>query len=125
MLRYTLFIILPSLVFKVNNWFANARRRLKNTVRHPDMAWDERIRLYNSHVSANAELLSCHSGGRGDDEDREGHDAADSSAREEERRRRCEAAAHAVAEAAAGCLIDGTETADNLHHAHHHRVSEK
>lgn len=28
----------------------------------PDIAWDERIRLYNSHVSGNAELLSVQSG---------------------------------------------------------------
>lgn len=83
------------------------------------MAWDERIRLYNSHVSANAELLSCHSG-EGDGESRATEAAM--AAREEEQRRRCEAAAHAVAEAAAGCLANSQSNVENLHN-HHHRVS--
>lgn len=46
---------------QVSNWFANARRRLKNTVRDPDLSWSQRIRLYNSYVSGNAEPLSISS----------------------------------------------------------------
>ncbi|KAL8587684.1 hypothetical protein ACOMHN_020902 [Nucella lapillus] len=43
---------------QVSNWFANARRRLKNTVKQPDLSWASRIRLYNSCVEGNAELFS-------------------------------------------------------------------
>ncbi|XP_072034433.1 homeobox protein Mohawk-like isoform X2 [Amphiura filiformis] len=43
---------------QVSNWFANARRRLKNTVRHPGLSWSKRIKMYNSHVTGNAERLS-------------------------------------------------------------------
>ncbi|KAJ8019507.1 Homeobox protein Mohawk [Holothuria leucospilota] len=45
-------------LIQVNNWFANARRRLKNTVRRPGLTWSRRIRLYNKHASENAEQLS-------------------------------------------------------------------
>jgi len=72
----------------VCNWFANARRRLKNTVKEPDMAWDQRIRLYNSHVTGNAELLSVSS-------------SVDEEATAELHRKQCEDAANAVAEAVA------------------------
>uniref|UniRef100_A0A8C4NDF1 Mohawk homeobox b n=1 Tax=Eptatretus burgeri TaxID=7764 RepID=A0A8C4NDF1_EPTBU len=43
---------------QVSNWFANARRRLKNTVRQPDLSWAMRIKLYNTYVQGNAERLS-------------------------------------------------------------------
>ncbi|XP_025076650.1 iroquois-class homeodomain protein irx-1-like isoform X3 [Pomacea canaliculata] len=43
---------------QVSNWFANARRRLKNTVKQPDLTWASRIKLYNSCVQGNAELFS-------------------------------------------------------------------
>uniref|UniRef100_T1IP84 Homeobox domain-containing protein n=1 Tax=Strigamia maritima TaxID=126957 RepID=T1IP84_STRMM len=46
---------------QVNNWFANARRRLKNVVRNPDLPWAQRIKLYNSHLEGNAEVLSISS----------------------------------------------------------------
>ncbi|KAI5103608.1 homeobox protein Mohawk, partial [Silurus meridionalis] len=46
---------------KVSNWFANARRRLKNTVRQPDLSWALRIKLYNKYVQGNAERLSISS----------------------------------------------------------------
>lgn len=46
---------------QVSNWFANARRRLKNTVKGPDMGWGKRIKLYNSCVEGNQELLSISS----------------------------------------------------------------
>ena len=48
---------------QVSNWFANARRRLKNTVREPGMTWEDRIRCYNDHVVGKAELLSVSSMG--------------------------------------------------------------
>ncbi|KAK7828189.1 hypothetical protein U0070_025305 [Myodes glareolus] len=47
---------------QVSNWFANARRRLKNTVRQPDLSWALRIKLYNKYVQGNAERLSVSSG---------------------------------------------------------------
>lgn len=43
---------------QVSNWFANARRRLKNTVRQPDLSWALRIKLYNNYIQGNAERLS-------------------------------------------------------------------
>uniref|UniRef100_A0A3B5LNE3 Mohawk homeobox b n=1 Tax=Xiphophorus couchianus TaxID=32473 RepID=A0A3B5LNE3_9TELE len=43
---------------QVSNWFANARRRLKNTVRQPDLSWALRIKLYNKYIQGNAERLS-------------------------------------------------------------------
>ena len=43
---------------QVSNWFANARRRLKNTVQDPGLSWGRRIKLYNSCVEGNAERLS-------------------------------------------------------------------
>lgn len=42
----------------MSNWFANARRRLKNTVRDPELTWAKRIKLYNNYVEGNQELLS-------------------------------------------------------------------
>lgn len=51
----------PSLSAQVSNWFANARRRLKNTVRQPDLSWALRIKLYNKYVQGNAERLSISS----------------------------------------------------------------
>lgn len=53
---------------QVSNWFANARRRLKNTVRQPDLSWALRIKLYNKYIQGNAERLSVCS----DDTDSEG-----------------------------------------------------
>uniref|UniRef100_A0A8C6C334 Homeobox domain-containing protein n=1 Tax=Monodon monoceros TaxID=40151 RepID=A0A8C6C334_MONMO len=46
---------------QVSNWFANARRQLKNTVRQPDLRWALRIKLYNKYVQGNAEQLSVSS----------------------------------------------------------------
>ncbi len=46
---------------QVSNWFANARRRLKNTVREPNLTWGKRIKRYNNCVEGNAELLSVSS----------------------------------------------------------------
>ncbi|KPP78264.1 homeobox protein Mohawk-like, partial [Scleropages formosus] len=46
---------------QVSNWFANARRRLKNTVRQPNLSWALRIKLYNKYVQGNAERLSVSS----------------------------------------------------------------
>ncbi|CAB1317895.1 unnamed protein product [Coregonus sp. 'balchen'] len=46
---------------QVSNWFANARRRLKNTVRQPDLSWALRIKLYNKYIQGNAERLSVSS----------------------------------------------------------------
>ncbi|KAL4624632.1 homeobox protein Mohawk-like [Arapaima gigas] len=48
---------------QVSNWFANARRRLKNTVRQPNLSWALRIKLYNKYVQGNAERLSVSSDG--------------------------------------------------------------
>lgn len=53
---------------QVSNWFANARRRLKNTVRQPDLSWALRIKLYNKYIQGNAERLSVCS----DDTDSDG-----------------------------------------------------
>lgn len=46
---------------QVSNWFANARRRLKNAVKGDNIAWSTRVKLYNSSVPGNAELLSISS----------------------------------------------------------------
>jgi len=46
---------------QVSNWFANARRRLKNTVSNPDLSWGKRVQMYNSCVKGNQELLSVSS----------------------------------------------------------------
>uniref|UniRef100_A0A3B3D7D3 Mohawk homeobox b n=1 Tax=Oryzias melastigma TaxID=30732 RepID=A0A3B3D7D3_ORYME len=55
---------------QVSNWFANARRRLKNTVRQPDLSWALRIKLYNKYIQGNAERLSvCSDDTHTDDED--------------------------------------------------------
>ncbi|XP_029402566.1 homeobox protein Mohawk isoform X1 [Mus pahari] len=56
---------------QVSNWFANARRRLKNTVRQPDLSWALRIKLYNKYVQGNAERLSVSSDGDSCSEDGE------------------------------------------------------
>ncbi|KAL5005705.1 hypothetical protein ScPMuIL_016863 [Solemya velum] len=48
-------------IIQISNWFANARRRLKNTVNDPNLSWQSRIRQYNSNVKGNAELLSISS----------------------------------------------------------------
>ncbi|XP_067331123.1 homeobox protein Mohawk-like isoform X4 [Channa argus] len=54
---------------QVSNWFANARRRLKNTVRQPDLSWALRIKLYNKYIQGNAERLSvCSDDTNSDDE---------------------------------------------------------
>ncbi|XP_068197350.1 homeobox protein Mohawk-like isoform X2 [Antennarius striatus] len=52
---------------QVSNWFANARRRLKNTVRQPDLSWALRIQLYNQCIVGNAERLSVCSDDASDD----------------------------------------------------------
>ncbi|XP_041848194.1 homeobox protein Mohawk-like [Melanotaenia boesemani] len=55
---------------QVSNWFANARRRLKNTVRQPDLSWAVRIKLYNKYIQGNAERLSvCSDDTESDDEE--------------------------------------------------------
>ena len=57
-------VSLPFLILfpiKVSNWFANARRRLKNVVQEPRCSWSKRLRLYNQFVQGNAELLSISS----------------------------------------------------------------
>ncbi|XP_061924792.1 homeobox protein Mohawk-like [Entelurus aequoreus] len=55
---------------QVSNWFANARRRLKNTVRQPDLSWALRIKLYNKYIQGNAERLSvCSDDADSDDND--------------------------------------------------------
>uniref|UniRef100_UPI0037E8A79A homeobox protein Mohawk-like n=1 Tax=Semicossyphus pulcher TaxID=241346 RepID=UPI0037E8A79A len=55
---------------QVSNWFANARRRLKNTVRQPDLSWALRIKLYNKYIQGNAERLSvCSDETQSDDEE--------------------------------------------------------
>ncbi|XP_057713894.1 homeobox protein Mohawk-like [Corythoichthys intestinalis] len=55
---------------QVSNWFANARRRLKNTVRQPDLSWALRIKLYNKYIQGNAERLSvCSNDTDSDDDD--------------------------------------------------------
>ncbi|TDH06273.1 hypothetical protein EPR50_G00129340 [Perca flavescens] len=55
---------------QVSNWFANARRRLKNTVRQPDLSWALRIKLYNKYIQGNAERLSvCSDNTDSDDEE--------------------------------------------------------
>ena len=48
-------------LFQVSNWFANARRRLKNVVQENHCSWSKRLRLYNQFVQGNAELLSISS----------------------------------------------------------------
>ncbi|KAM6948745.1 homeobox protein Mohawk-like [Aplochiton taeniatus] len=53
---------------QVSNWFANARRRLKNTVRQPDLSWALRIKLYNKYIQGNAERLSVSSNDSNSDE---------------------------------------------------------
>ncbi|XP_011615019.2 homeobox protein Mohawk-like [Takifugu rubripes] len=54
---------------QVSNWFANARRRLKNTVRQPDLSWALRIKLYNKYIQGNAERLSVCSDDTDSDEE--------------------------------------------------------
>jgi hypothetical protein len=56
---------------QVSNWFANARRRLKNTVKG-EATWNSRIRNYNHVVGGNAELFSiCSDDSIWDSEDEE------------------------------------------------------
>ncbi|XP_022104245.1 homeobox protein Mohawk-like [Acanthaster planci] len=43
---------------QVSNWFANARRRLKNTAQKPGLTWSKRVKLCNRQASDNAEGLS-------------------------------------------------------------------
>ncbi|XP_055869894.1 mucin-2-like isoform X2 [Biomphalaria glabrata] len=45
-------------IIQVSNWFANARRRLKNTVKGENVSWAKRIKAYNNFAEGNAELLS-------------------------------------------------------------------
>ncbi|KAF7223041.1 homeobox protein Mohawk [Nothobranchius furzeri] len=52
---------------QVSNWFANARRRLKNTVREPDLSWALRIKLYNKYIQGAAERLSASSDSKDSD----------------------------------------------------------
>ncbi|XP_077515998.1 uncharacterized protein LOC144126007 [Amblyomma americanum] len=59
---------------QVSNWFANARRRLKNTVYIPGMNWGDRIRQYNNFISGNTEPLSISSDDSIWDSDCEQHD---------------------------------------------------
>ncbi|XP_034147290.1 homeobox protein Mohawk-like isoform X2 [Esox lucius] len=54
---------------QVSNWFANARRRLKNAVRQPDLSWALRIKLYNKYIQGNAERLSISSDDSNSDDD--------------------------------------------------------
>merc|ERR1719367_1623988 len=64
---------------QVSNWFANARRRLKNVVQEPRCSWSKRLRLYNQFVQGNAELLSISSNDsiwNSDDETEETSNAA-------------------------------------------------
>lgn len=56
---------------QVSNWFANARRRLKNTVTDPRMTWKDRVMNYNDFVKGNAELLSISSGDEEEEEEEE------------------------------------------------------
>ncbi|XP_038072931.1 homeobox protein Mohawk-like [Patiria miniata] len=44
-------------LIQVTNWFANARRRLKNTVRKPGLTWSKRIKLFNKHASDTSDRL--------------------------------------------------------------------
>uniref|UniRef100_A0A0L8IFG8 Homeobox domain-containing protein n=3 Tax=Octopus bimaculoides TaxID=37653 RepID=A0A0L8IFG8_OCTBM len=48
---------------QVSNWFANMRRRLKNTVPCRDGSWSTRITKYNDFVEGNAERFSDWSDG--------------------------------------------------------------
>ena len=59
--KSTLAIDASMTITQVSNWFANARRRLKTTVTHPQMSWASRISLYNSFIVGNQELLSLSS----------------------------------------------------------------
>lgn len=75
---------------QVSNWFANARRRLKNTVQGEGISWSRRIQAYNDFAEGNAELFSIPSSeeeGEGEDEDLS-HGAADQGRRINENNRR-------------------------------------
>ncbi|ESP02236.1 hypothetical protein LOTGIDRAFT_238064 [Lottia gigantea] len=54
---------------QISNWFANARRRLKNVVKKPELSWSERVELYNQYVEGDAELFSISSEDEDFDED--------------------------------------------------------
>lgn len=45
--------IKPRTFSQVSNWFANARRRLKNVVQEQRCSWSKRLRLYNQCVQVN------------------------------------------------------------------------
>ena len=59
----------PSIILQVSNWFANARRRLKNTVQGDGISWSRRIQAYNECAEGNAELFSIPSSEEEDDDD--------------------------------------------------------
>ncbi|GFO05570.1 homeobox protein mohawk [Plakobranchus ocellatus] len=59
---------------QVSNWFANARRRLKNTVQGDGISWARRIQAYNDFAEGNAELFSIPSSEDEDDDPRPGSD---------------------------------------------------
>lgn len=61
---------------QVSNWFANARRRLKNTVYIPGVNWGDRIRQYNNFISGNSEPLSISSDDSIWDSDGPDHDSS-------------------------------------------------
>ena len=52
----------------MSNWFANARRRLKNTVGQSGLTWKNRIKLYNQQARGNADQVSLASSGSGETE---------------------------------------------------------
>lgn len=72
-------------LLQISNWFANARRRLKNTVDRAvaqrcrpltadldsvnGLDWAQRIRLYNRHTVGNQERLSISSADSDNDDD--------------------------------------------------------
>ncbi|GFS15273.1 homeobox protein Mohawk-like [Elysia marginata] len=57
---------------EVSNWFANARRRLKNTVQGEGISWSRRIQAYNDFAEGNAELFSIPSSEEEEEEEEEG-----------------------------------------------------
>ncbi len=67
-------------LIQVSNWFANARRRLKNVVQDPRCSWSARLRMYNQFVQGNAELLSIASDDsiwNSNDEEEEGEEGGE------------------------------------------------
>ncbi|XP_071791573.1 homeobox protein Mohawk-like [Asterias amurensis] len=55
-------------LIQVSNWFANARRRLKNTVGQSGLTWKNRIKLYNKQARGNADQVSLASSWSGETE---------------------------------------------------------